>query len=344
MSKNIPSSDVDSDRSFYRGKRLKDKKFILLSSLYLQSNLIVTMGKPDPKVVRRCSAVVSFGSEDWCSNTCFEGNSLAPPSFIDYETLQSQKIPSDWGSEACAKRAAIPTESLAKLMGQFSIDVSATPDDVKDLCKALNVADSTFNDDGEYSTAFGQIPLSRLIDMEYRNRIKIVDSCKKETLNFLMTLQSPNSSRWKKPFIRVISNHTYHRHSSILTVKLYIYFTRLIFELIADDTIKHIVARLEDKPFEVKGLYKRPQQPVQFTTTPLENPTQRFSLSGLLKRSENKGYTLANAQPKGLHVQLYDFQLSTYQWMLDQENISSGLNSFFWEEWVVRRTLATMVT
>lgn len=164
--------------------------------------------------------------------------------------MQSQPIPGDWGTETFATRAAIPTESLAKLMGQFSIDVSATPTDVKELCKALNVTDTAFSNDGEYSTAFGQIPISRLIDMEHQKKIKIVDSCKKETLNFLFTLQSPNASKWKKPFIRVISNHRYDRHSCILTVKLYIYFTRLIFELIADDTIKHVVARLENKPFK----------------------------------------------------------------------------------------------
>ena len=45
---------------------------------------------------------------------------------------------------------------------------------------------------------------------------------------------------------------------------------------------------------------------------------------------QSKGYRLGS-EPRGLAVKLYDFQKSTYQWMLDQED--TDLNGYFWEEW-----------
>jgi hypothetical protein len=43
---------------------------------------------------------------------------------------------------------------------------------------------------------------------------------------------------------------------------------------------------------------------------------------------------VATSQPAGLSVDLFEFQLSTYQWMLDQELDEGGLNRRFWDEWV----------
>ena len=58
-----------------------------------------------------------------------------------------------------------------------------------------------------------------------------------------------------------------------------------------------------------------------------------FSLAGLLKWCESEGYPCARAQPPALAVPLFDYQRSTYQWMLDQERLPSplGLNAYFWE-------------
>lgn len=231
--------------------------------------------------------ILLFGCDDWRSNTCLEGTSTAPPSSIDYTTLRPEALPNDWGTERGALRDAKSTETLGKLMGRYSIDIPATSESVKELCKAKKEENNTFNEDGEFSSAFGQIPISRLIDMEDQKKIEIVNSNRKETLKSLFTLQNPNSSRWKKPFIRIISNHVYDGHKRILTVKLYIYFTRLIFELIADSTVKHIVEQLEEKPFLVKSLHKRPQQPIMFNSIPVANESERFSLAGLLQHNEN---------------------------------------------------------
>ena len=81
---------------------------------------------------------------------------------------------------------------------------------------------------------------------------------------------------------------------------------------------------------------KRPEQPKMFFSTGHalnSNDAYRFSLAGLMKRAESSGYRCASPQPAGLNVQLFEYQRSTYQWMLDQENDDQGLNGYFWEEW-----------
>jgi SNF2 family DNA or RNA helicase len=65
------------------------------------------------------------------------------------------------------------------------------------------------------------------------------------------------------------------------------------------------------------------------------SPAYKFSLAGLLKYAESKGYAIGNLiQPPGLKLQLYEFQLSTLKWMLDKENDDGdmGLNGEFWDE------------
>lgn len=64
------------------------------------------------------------------------------------------------------------------------------------------------------------------------------DKRKEDLVNILRALQNPLSSQWKRPFIRVISNHEYNQKAEVLTVYAYVYFTRLIFELIADPAVK----------------------------------------------------------------------------------------------------------
>lgn len=285
-----------------------------------------------------------YGSTDWHENLCFEGTNDSAPNSIDYQTLASKQIPSDWGEKNGGRRAALGDENLARLMGSISVCVISCPANVMKLI-APNVVDAEIpcTSDGEYDTAAGQIPVSRLVDMCYRKEIKIHDHISRKNIQHLLTLQNPASSKWGRPFIRTISNHSYNGNGNELTVRLYIYFTRLIFELIADPTIKHLMDHIERKPFNVIPVRRRPPQPTLFVSTVMD-PKNRFTLSGLLKHTESKGYTLATRQPSRLSIQLYDFQLSTYQWMLDQENLAGGLNGFFWEVWEVRKAEDTDFT
>jgi hypothetical protein len=46
-----------------------------------------------------------------------------------------------------------------------------------------------------------------------------------------------------------------------------------------------------------------------------------------------QGYDYTEPQPAGLRVKMFQYQLSTYQWLLDHERDPGGLNSYFWEAW-----------
>ncbi|CAN0269155.1 unnamed protein product, partial [Hapterophycus canaliculatus] len=56
-----------------------------------------------------------------------------------------------------------------------------------------------------------------------------------------------------------------------------------------------------------------------------------FSLAGILKSAESSGYRVVDPQPADLMVELFQYQRSSCQWMLDHERDPRGLNGYFWE-------------
>jgi hypothetical protein len=286
-----------------------------------------------------------YSSSEWNKNDCF--NKKSPPNIIDYTTgdvIIDKFFPDDWSNKESAKNAILkakqrkPNALHSILMGSVNIHLSDCSEELVKELVLENIIDDEimdeFDDDGEFNTPTGQIPVSRLMDEieKFNNNDRIL-------LKSLFALQSPVSSQWNLPFIRLISNHDYCDISKKLHVKIYIYFTRLIFELIADDAIKCIMDRIENIPARVIEVQKQIPQPILFKSPQAEArhhslPSYRFSLAGLLKNAESQGYDFTNTQqPQGLNVELFEFQLSTYQWMLDQERNKRGLNSYFWEEY-----------
>ncbi|CAM9847939.1 unnamed protein product, partial [Phaeothamnion confervicola] len=53
--------------------------------------------------------------------------------------------------------------------------------------------------------------------------------------------------------------------------------------------------------------------------------------AGLLKACESSGYAIREPQPSEIRPELFDFQRSTVQWMLDRERDEAGINGFFWQ-------------
>eukprot|EP01035_Chromulina_nebulosa_P020616 gene20616-26733_t len=277
-------------------------------------------------------------SGDWERNICFENTS--PPISIDLsynkDQLRPIVLPKDWSTKASANRTALKAENYARLMGYVSVDLY----DIKSAkLKSLTVANyfenSPFNEDGEYITPNGQIPLSRIK--------KLPKSSDKKLLAVLYDLQCPSSSPWSQPFIRLISNHSFDKRSSICHIKYFVYFSRLIFELIANDSIKYLMEKIEGIPvlrIPAKSLVSHPKmfesvdpvESIDSLTAWSQSSRYAFSIQGILKYAENKGYPMSDIQPDRLNVQLYDFQRSTYQWMLDHEKDEAGLNSYFWDE------------
>jgi len=277
------------------------------------------------KIAWKSPDVLPYGCST-LSNTCFATRPL--PVSINIRSLERAVIPEEWSSKAGANKAARHEEYYGRLMGFVAINVPKVSEDELQALMALNnVYDSEiFSEEGEFKTARGQIPVSRLLDL-------IPDH---EVLNAVYALQNPISSPWKVPLIRVVSNHEYDPNKKSLKVQLWLYFSRLIFELIADPAIKTCMDNLQGIPYRVIKATPRKQQPLMFQSTGLEifeQESYRFSLAGLLKHAENSGYTMVEQQPEDLIPELYGFQKSTLQWMLDQENAPLGLNGAFWDKW-----------
>ncbi|KAK3270310.1 hypothetical protein CYMTET_21287 [Cymbomonas tetramitiformis] len=113
-----------------------------------------------------------------------------------------------------------------------------------------------------------------------------------------------------------------------LSLEFHLYFGRLIFYLIADDPIAHMLRPLTPAADTIP-VHTRPPSLQVFQSTRSE--LHPFSLPGILRSQEHRGY-LPALQPPGLALSLKEYQLHTLQWMLDQEAMPRGLNSLFWEE------------
>ena len=256
-----------------------------------------------------------------------------PPLAVDYRSLKPCAIPANWGSKSGAEAACKGREHHSRLAGflSFTLD-DVSNEELVELTRPKSVISVQGCDaDGEFSTPLGQIPLSRLLDP--------LDG--DERLSAIWALQSPTSSPWKLPFIRCVSNHQYKKASKgngKLEIKIYVYLTRSLFELIADPAIKTVMDHIEGFPVERIPVTKSPKQPIMFTKSPL-NEEYSFTLPGLLKHAESTGYQSVGVfprQPEALAVDLFDFQRSTYEWMQDREAEQTGINARFWEELIYR--------
>ena len=300
------------------------------------------------------------------SNNCFTDNELLDKyTSINFLTFEPQTIPMNWHDKSYASSASRQElNAAAKLVGFMYVDIpDVTEDQLYQLvAPSQNQYDGTMSEgsawdaDGEFSTPEGQIKLSKIYDQLGMTT---------DGLNAILALQNPGSSPWKIPFIRVATNHEWTASTEgisaqpskskksrkgapsssgskvgSLSVKVYIWFTRLIFELIADDAIKVIIDSLEPLPtVDIKKTVQKPKIAPMFksdtSNKAYESDTFKFSMPGLMKSAESTGYPLAKDEdiPSDLNVKLYDFQKSTYNWMLDQERSEGGINASFWEEW-----------
>lgn len=270
------------------------------------------------------------------------------PNTIDMHTFIPVQLPDDWMTSKSAKIASLNQLMLGRLMGgihlDFKIQKICGSALLSHLCRPHIVTepyrDGFYCDDtGEYATNIcGQIPLSVLHDAMIDGNLMPLKNTK-SLLNHLIALQHPQSSPWNQPFIRVYSTHSHEDHN--LSVTYYVYFSRMVFELISDNAVKCVVENLQDVP--CKRVMCTPSRPKvdMFSKSDrelLQLPEYRFSLPGVMKYIESTGYGTeeelrALKEPKGLTVTLYDFQKSTYKWMIDQEQDEMGLNGHFWEQW-----------
>ena len=272
----------------------------------------------------------------------FQNGKLAsPPLSVDINSLIPVELPPVWNTKAAATRAAGDKESFGRYMGNVEINLRGiTAKELKTLTNPFKTKRKWYDNDGEFSTPIrGQIAISRIMDIETTMGKAIYSSKKDEDMLFhLYALQSPQTSNWNKPFIRVVSRNVHNMNTQTLKVEYHIYFSRLLFELISDPAIYFIISNIKNVPVERVSVQTIAPQPQMFASTDRELLNQeefQFSLPGLMKYAESSGYAISPGlqQPNRLKVGMYDYQMSTYQWMLDHENNPRGLNSYFWEEW-----------
>ena len=271
------------------------------------------------------------------------------PLSVDLRSLRPTPVPADWGSREAATRAAKRQEHVARLMGHVSLQLTLSQQrrgyDVYKALVAEHVVQGSdelqpgcgFDDNGEYCSVQGVIPASRL-------GVALSSTCdgitaRAEDLQLLtqvIALQSPGISQWRMPFIRTVVKHRVDPDSRVLSVRIYLYFSRLLFELISDHAVKTIMDNIQGVPVPVEPVTSLPEQPAMYSApgrSLLQHRDHNFSLAGIMSAAENTGYAFSTRQPTGLTVTLYDYQLSTLQWMLDRERDPRGLNGMFWERW-----------
>jgi len=155
------------------------------------------------------------------------------------------------------------------------------------------------------------------------------------TLASLRNYQNPEISPWKVPLLRVIIPLPEGPVDRIVTFEVRVYFSRLLFFMIADDTLCNIMKHLETTYIKTP-IHETKQYPRSFMSNWSKEAANTsnyiFTLAGLLKAHEHSGYREA-PQPRDVSLTLKTYQRQTLAWMQDHESLPNmGLNSLFWEE------------
>eukprot|EP00943_MAST-04B_sp_MAST-4B-sp1_P009028 g9028.t1 len=183
----------------------------------------------------------------------------------------------------------------------------------------------------------GYITVHKLYEAYNNGSITCMDDFGPTFLWSLKNLIIPDPVVFNAPLIRVIvdcvKNGVIKGESKTFKCKLHVYFTRLVFYLIAFDPIRNVMNVLQNGARIVSNISKIKQYSNTFSTKrEREAPSDfSFTLPGLLKDQEHPGYRSID-QPDGIALTLKEYQRQTIAWMEDQESLSNGLNSLFWEK------------
>lgn len=201
----------------------------------------------------------------------------------------------------------------------------------------------TWNDVGEPGHGGGLIPVGKLAAAAVAGDVVIREDHGLRLLQALASAAHPVTSPWRVPLLRCVCVNdprpivtTGEPDEGAVELTLACYASRLMFELIACDEIKFIMAHLVPSAPVRHPLSVRPVHPRAFYTDAAQaggadDARFCFTLPGLLAAAVSDGYPEAS-QPPGLTLPLMDFQKQTLRWMQDQEASPRGLNGTFWEE------------
>jgi hypothetical protein len=196
-----------------------------------------------------------------------------------------------------------------------------------------------WTDDGEPPTSGGTIPVGKLLTQVRRGGLVPEEEWVFAWLESVQRYIEPDGSPWKTPLMRVVchpraTNST--NPEDELLIDCHVYFSRLLFYLIADTPLKTVLAHLTPPRPPTKALIVPAKYPTSFRSTAApsaqSSPNYMFTPQGLLKAQEHSGYRLVQ-QPLDIALSMKPYQLQTLAWMIDQEKLGGmGINSLFWEE------------
>lgn len=203
----------------------------------------------------------------------------------------------------------------------------------------------TWNAEGEPGNDGGLIPVNRLYEALDAGAVVFDEPHAPRLVASLAAAQHPHTSPWRVPLIRAVcvlgdaegspekdDDAATDPDPSRRVLIFAAYANRLMFELIACDEIKYIVAHLTPSAPVAHAVAAPPARERMFEVdADAAGVADDFTLPGLLAAAVTPGGAAA-PQPPGLKVRMLDFQLQTLRWMLDQERAPRGLNGSFWEE------------
>ena len=205
----------------------------------------------------------------------------------------------------------------------------------------------TWNAEGEPGNDGGLVPVNRLYEALDAGAVVFDEPHAPRLVASLAAAQHPHTSPWRVPLIRAVcvlgdaegspekdddaaTDPDPDKSRRVLTFAAYA--NRLMFELIACDEIKYIVAHLTPSAPVEHAVAAPPARERMFEVdADAAGVADDFTLPGLLAAAVTRGGAAA-PQPPGLKVRMLDFQLQTLRWMRDQERAPRGLNGSFWEE------------
>ena len=270
-----------------------------------------------------------------------KGDGPAPPS-IAFQTDEPTICPQSWCTKAYgSKMAKTKGEGwVCRLAGSCSMEFGHGPLWSSEKClypqgKPKQVHHTVAWDvNGEPRTGCDPLPTVHAVyDALNSGMITTNDTSDHLILWSMLNLIIPDPGVFNSPLIRVVVSHPRRQSGRQFTLDFDVYFTRMVFYLIAFEPIKAIMVALTGGAKVTAPIETAPSYPHTFTSSRHRECVNKFSFtsSGLLQNQEHTGYRTID-QPESIALQLKDYQKQTVAWMHDQEFSKGGLNGLFWEK------------
>uniref|UniRef100_A0A7S3NEC6 Helicase ATP-binding domain-containing protein n=1 Tax=Aureoumbra lagunensis TaxID=44058 RepID=A0A7S3NEC6_9STRA len=280
----------------------------------------------------------------------FDPPLVATINFVDGAMLSSatRHDGSAWSSDSSGVMSAQLTarHEPCRLMGYRRIEFQVKNEEKvwKWLCRPIpgtekikpkshKIGIEYFNCDGEpeLKETEGRTTVSRLLAACNKGNIVAKSSEDVDFLSSLHVNQRPQFvDRFKAPVFRTLCYRLEQAHeANKLFIEIRVYATRILFYLIADESIRKVFSGLEPLG-KIRKLTQPPScfdQPALLVNTK-SNAQTPFTLEAVMRSAEHPGGPEAD-QPSAIALEMKPYQRQALYWMCQMED--KDLNQMFWE-------------